>query len=131
MNQISLLRDNAADRKAALEADIYAAGGYSAVGKELGLSDDAKNAATMLSNKVNRSGRHDLKDLEVWQIKQWARERTGRSRLTEFECAELLADLHWVTKEEQIERKEQALETLLEKVHHELQELKAARKVLR
>lgn len=118
-------------RKAALEADIYAAGGAAAVGVELGLSADPKTAATMISNKINRNGRHEFKDREVWQIKQWARERSGRSRLVEFECGELLADLHWVTKEEQIERKEKALETLLEQVHHELQELKAARKVLR
>lgn len=87
-------------RKAAIEADIYASGGAAAVGVELGLSADPKTAATLISNKLNRNGRHEFKEREVWQIKQWARQRAGRSQLHELECAELKFEGHWLTVEE-------------------------------
>lgn len=100
MNQIPLLKDHAAERKNAIEADIYAAGGYAAVGVELGLSDDTKTAATLLNNKVNRNGRHRLSDDELWQIKQWARERKGVSRVHELESDALKFQGKWLTSEE-------------------------------
>jgi len=100
MNQIPLLKDHAAERKNAIEADIYAAGGYAAVGIELGLSDDTKTAATLLNNKVNRNGRHRLSDDELWQIKQWARERKGVSRVHELESDALKYQGKWLTSEE-------------------------------
>lgn len=100
MNQIPLLKDHAAERKNAIEADIYAAGGYAAVGVELGLSDDTKTAATLLNNKVNRNGRHRLSDDDLWQIKQWARERKGVSRVHELESDALKFQGKWLTSEE-------------------------------
>ena len=100
MNQIPLLKDHAAERKNAIEADIYAAGGYAAVGVELGLSEDTKTAATLLNNKVNRNGRHRLSDDELWQIKQWARERKGVSRVHELESDALKFEGKWLTSEE-------------------------------
>lgn len=126
--QISLLKDYEADRKAALEADINAAGGQAAVGIALQLSDDPKTAATLLNNKLNENGRHRLSAREEWQIKQIARQHSGRSRLVEYECGELRADLHWVTEEEFIERKERLLESKLTEILNDLHEVRAARR---
>lgn len=122
MNQIPLLKDHAAERKNAVEADIYAAGGYAAVGVELGLSDDTKTAATLLNNKVNRNGRHRLSDDELWQIKQWARERKGVSRVHELESDALKFEGKWLTSEEIKAQKRQRTTELLKQLIEHLQE---------
>jgi hypothetical protein len=127
VNQALLFPDLSADRRNAIEGDIDAAGGLQIVGHELGLADDPVAAGKLLSNRVNENGRHRLSDFDVWQIKQLARKAAGRSRIVEFECDVLKADLHWVTQEEQVERSEQRLESLLDSVQAELQQWRAAR----
>lgn len=131
MTQEPLFTDLSATRLAAIGADVDAAGGEKTVGAALYPNLSPDTAARKVANVLNPKQRHAFTGEEEWRIKQMARAASGRSRLVEFECGELLADLHWITREEQIERKERALESLLEKVHSELQEWKAARKSLK
>jgi hypothetical protein len=100
MDQISLLKDHDDARKSALEADIYGAGGFQIVGHDLKLNDDPETAGRVLNNKMNENGRHRLSALEVWQIKQWARQRSGVSRLHELESDDLKFEGKWLTSED-------------------------------
>lgn len=127
MTQEPLFKDLSADRLAAIGADVDAAGGEKTVGAQLWPKMAPDTAGRKLSNALNPKQRHSLSDDEVWLIKQLARKTAGRSRVVEFECGELKADLHWITQEEQIERSEQRLESLLDSVQSELQQWRAAR----
>lgn len=127
MTQEPLFKDLLKDRLAAIEADIDAAGGKQMVGHKLGLHDDPTEAGKLLSNKIRKNGRHRLSDEEVWSIRQLARNAVGRSLVHEFESVELQADLHWITQQEQMERQEQRLESMMDQFLGELQKWKAAR----
>jgi hypothetical protein len=95
-----LFPDLLADRRTAIEADVAAAGGQQNVGVELKLDEDPIEAGKKLSNKIQRNGRHDLKDEEVWMIRELARKTTGRSRLHELECSALNYEGRWLTTED-------------------------------
>lgn len=100
MNQTLLFPDVLADRLAAIEADIGAAGGFQVVGHELGLSDDPETAGRILNNKLRQNGRHRLSDEETWRIKRLARKASGKSRLHELESDELAFEGKWLTTED-------------------------------
>lgn len=127
MTQQPLFKDISADRLAAIGADVDAAGGEKIVGCQLWPKLAPDTAGRKLSNALNPKQRHELSDDEVWLIKQLARKAVGRSRVIEFECGELKADLRWITPEEQQERSEKRLVTLLDQVQTELAAMKAAR----
>jgi hypothetical protein len=95
-----LFPDLLADRRTAIEADVAAAGGQQIVGLELKLDEDPIEAGKKLSNKIQRNGRHDLKDEEVWLIRELARKTAGRSRLHELECSALNYEGRWLTTED-------------------------------
>lgn len=95
-----LFPDLLADRRTAIEADVAAAGGQQIVGLELKLDEDPIEAGKKLSNKIQRNGRHDLKDEEVWLIRELARKNAGRSRLHELECSALNYEGRWLTTED-------------------------------
>ena len=42
---------------------------------DLGLADNPVDAGKLLSNRINRTGRHRLTDDDVWRIRELARER--------------------------------------------------------
>lgn len=115
---MSLIRDEKSERMAAIEADVYAAGGYQIVGHDLGLHEDPDTAGRVLSNKVNENGRHRLSASELWQIKQWARERKGISRIHELECDALKFAGKWLSSDEiramRRQRKAELLRQLIE-----------------
>jgi hypothetical protein len=127
MTQQPLFKDLLAERLAAIGADVDAAGGEKAVGSKLWKSLTPETAGRKMSNALNPKQKHSFTDDEVWQIKQMARTSVGRSRIVEFECGALKADIHWITPAEQAERSERRLEDLLHQVATELQEMKAAR----
>jgi hypothetical protein len=107
MNQLTLIQEDTSDqqivdridkkRRLAIKADVNAAGGQQKVGHDLGLDPDPEEAGKKLSNKLERNGRHDLKDSEVWRIREWARLRSGKSHLTELENQLLHYDGRWLT----------------------------------
>lgn len=113
MNQALLFPDLLADRRTAIEADVAAAGGQQIVGHELKLGDDPVAAGKLLSNKINQNGRHRLTDDEVWQIRQMAREKAGRSRLHELECAALNFEGRWLTSDDIKARRKKRKSALL------------------
>lgn len=101
MSQTLLFPDVLADRQAAIEADVNAAGGQQIVGHKLGLHDDPVEAGKLLSNKIRKNGRHRLTDEDTWQIRQLARDSAaGRSRLSELENAALNFEGRWLTSED-------------------------------
>lgn len=130
MTQEPLFRDLLADRLAAIGADVDAIG-TKQVCKHLWPDMAPETAQRKISNNLNPNQKHEFSDNEVWKIKTLARLNAGRSHILEFEARELTADLHWVTQEEQLDRKERAIEALLDKVHTELQEWKEARRTLK
>lgn len=108
MNQMPLIHDDADDleqiekridarRRLAIEADVNAAGGQQVVGHDLELDPDPEEAGKKLSNKLQRNGRHDLKDGEVWRIRELARQRSGRSQLSELENELLHFEGRWLS----------------------------------
>lgn len=114
MTQEPLFADLLRDRRAAIEADVAAAGGLQRVGELLGLADNAVDAGKMLSNKIQRCGRHDLKDEEVWKIRELARKSpAGRSRLHEIESGALHYEGKWLTNEDIKARKKKRKAALL------------------
>lgn len=113
MNQAPLFPDLLGDRRTAIEADVAAAGGLQIVGHELGLHHDPVTAGKLLSNRINDNGRHRLTDLDVWQIRQMARARSGRSRLHELENDVLDFDGKWLTSEDIKARKRKRRAALL------------------
>jgi hypothetical protein len=127
MTQEPLFQDLSDERLAAIGADVDAAGGEKVVGSALWPKLSADTAGRKLANCLNSKQKHALTAAELWTIKQLARKAMGRSRIFEFEAAQLQADIHWVTEVEQIERREQRLEGLLGQVFQELQDLKQAR----
>lgn len=109
-----LFPDLLADRRAAIEADVAAAGGQQNVGVELKLDDDPIEAGKKLSNKIQRNGRHDLKDEEVWRIKELARKSmAGKSRLHELESEALAYEGRWLTSEDIKARKKKRKAAIL------------------
>lgn len=100
MDQTLLFPDFRTDRRTAIEADVDAAGGLQKVGMDLGLADDPIAAGKLLSNRINECGRHRLTDHDVWFIRQFARERSGRSRLHELESDKLDFEGRWLTSED-------------------------------
>lgn len=99
-NSLPLFPDLAPDRRAALEADVAAGGGLQVVGHELGLDEDPVAAGKLLSNKINENGRHRVTASEEWRIRQLARQKSGRSRLHEFDSAVLAFEGKWLTSED-------------------------------
>lgn len=130
MIQEALFKDLLSGRLAAIGADIDAVGA-----KEIGLmlwpDMPVESAQRKISNNLNPKQRHEFSDGEVWLIRQRARKETGRSHLHEYESGLLNADLHWVTAEEHLDRKEQKLESLLEMVHAEFREWKEAKAAIK
>jgi hypothetical protein len=118
--QTLLFPDFLSDRRAAIEADISASGGLQVVGVELGLDEDPIEAGKKLSNKVQRNGRHDLKDDEVWRIRELARQRAGRSRLHEMESSALNFEGKWLTCEDIKARKKKRIAALMAELQKEL-----------
>lgn len=118
-----LFPDLLADRRAAIEADVAAAGGLQKVGELLGLADNAVDAGKLLSNKIQRNGRHDLKDEEVWRIKELARKSPGKSRLHELESDALAYEGRWLTSEDiKARRKKRKAALLAELIELEQEE---------
>jgi hypothetical protein len=111
-----------ADRKLAIEADIGAAGGQQIVGHALGLADDPQDAGKLLSNKLNQNGRHRLTDAEVWKIRKMAKEKSGRSRLTELENQLLNFEGKWLTTEDLKARRKKERAALLTRLQQLEQE---------
>jgi hypothetical protein len=100
MTQEPLFKDLSANRLVAIAADVDAAGGEKIVGAALWPKLSPDTAARKMSNALNPKQRHDLSHNEVWVIKQLARDAVGRSRVVEFECGELQADVKWLSKED-------------------------------
>ncbi len=100
MTQEPLFKDLSANRLVAIAADVDAAGGEKTVGVALWPKLSPDTAARKMSNALNPKQRHELSHDEVWTIKQMARAAVGRSRLVEFECGELQAEVKWLTKED-------------------------------
>jgi hypothetical protein len=119
-HQEPLFPDQLADRLAAIEADVDAAGGLQIVGHELGLADDPTAAGKLLSNKINKNGRHRLSDEETWAIRNLARQRAGRSRLHELESSQLNFEGRWLTTEDLAARRKKRIATLMAQLQAEL-----------
>lgn len=113
--------------KAAITADVEAAGGAKTVATLLWPDENIKTSHPRLLNACNPRQKQELGYHDIQQLKLLARKKSGASHIHAFESKALNCDLHWVSQEEQVERSERRLEDLLHQVATELQEMKAAR----
>lgn len=114
-----------ADADAAGELKDVAAKVYPDIAKK-----DPEKARNKLSDALRPNHAQKLEIDEAIEIIVDAVATSGRSSLIEHIISRLPKDsceFRWVPRLEQLERKERALEDLLDRVHTELQEWKAAR----
>jgi hypothetical protein len=117
----------------ALSADAEAAGELKDVAAKIYpdlAKKDPEKARNKLSDALRPSHAQKLEIDEAIEIIVDTVASSGRSSLVEYILSRLPKDgyeFRWVPKQEQIERHERRLETLLHQVATELQEMKAAR----
>jgi hypothetical protein len=90
--------------KAAIAADVEAAGGCKAVAQELWPDLDILKAIQKLSNACNSKQKAELDYHEIQIVKRLARTASGASHIHAYESKPLDCDLKWVTQQERAER---------------------------
>lgn len=113
--------------KAAISADVEAAGGCKAIAPDVFPGLSVERAIQRLSNATNPKQKQELDRDEMWTVCRMARRAVGKSNIFEWYANELDCELHWVTAEEQFERDERRLQSLLEHVASELADMKTRR----
>lgn len=113
--------------KAAIAADVEAAGGAKIVAAALWPDEDIEKSHPRLLNACNPKQKQELDYHNIQRVKLLARKKSGASHVHAHESKQLKCELHWITPDEQVERSEKRIETLLDAVQAELLEWKAAR----
>jgi hypothetical protein len=107
METLSLFQELADPKtalKAAVAADVEAAGGIKVVAALLWPETELTKAIQKLSNACNRKQKQELDYHEIQIVKLAARKASGASHVHAYESKTLNVDLHWVTKQEKAER---------------------------
>lgn len=90
--------------KAAVAADVEAAGGAKAVAAFLWPDDDLDTAHRRLLNACNPKQKQELGYHDIQRVKLLARKKTGASHIHAYESKPLNVKLHWVTPEEEVQQ---------------------------
>lgn len=101
------LENPAVALKAAIKADVEAAGGYKEVAKVLWPAQAGKDlikASQRLMNACNPNQKQELDYYEIQTVKQLARKASGASHIHVHESIPLDVDLKWISKQEKAER---------------------------
>lgn len=99
------LADPKSALKAAIAADVVAAGGIKAAAKFIWPDSDKPLADEQRLRNAGLQGQKQLLDyFDIQQLKLAARLRSGASHIHAMESKALKADLHWVTAQEEAQQ---------------------------
>lgn len=90
--------------KAAVAADVKAAGEAKTVAALLWPDDDLETAHRRLLNACNPKQKQELGYHDIQRLKLLARQKTGASHIHAYESKPLKCDLHWTTLEEEAQQ---------------------------
>jgi hypothetical protein len=90
--------------KAAVAADVEAAGGAKTVAAILWPDDDLDTAHRRLLNACNPKQKQELGYHDIQRVKLIARKKTGASHVHAYESKPLKVELHWVTVQEEVQQ---------------------------
>jgi len=90
--------------KAAVAADVDAAGGAKTVAAILWPDDELDTAHRKLLNACNPKQKQELGYHDIQRVKLLARKKTGASHIHAYESKPLKCDLHWVSVQEEVQQ---------------------------
>jgi hypothetical protein len=109
------LEDPRAALKAAIAADVEAAGGTKCAAKYIWPDSDKPLADEQRLRNAGLQGQKQLLDyFEIQRLKQIARRQSGASHIHALESKALNVSLHWVTLQEEAQHVAVSLGTVLE-----------------
>lgn len=109
------LADPKAALKAAIKADVEAAGGPKEAAKFIWPESQKPLADEQRLRNAGLAGQKQLLDyFEIQRLKQIARKRSGASHIHALESKALNANLHWVTLEEEVQQVAMSLGSMLQ-----------------
>lgn len=103
--------------KAAVAADVDAAGGAKTVAAVLWPDDDLDTAHRRLLNACNHKQKQELGYHDIQKVKLLARTKSGASHIHAFESKPLKCDLHWVTIQEEVQLVTISLSSAVQGLH--------------
>lgn len=103
--------------KAAIFADVEAAGGAKLVAAALWPDDDIEKSHPRLLNACNPKQRQELSYHDIQKVKLLARANSGASHVHAYESKPLKCDLHWVTLQEEAQQATACLSTAVQGLH--------------
>lgn len=118
--------DELSKLKAAVRADVEAAGGFKVVAAVLWPNSNPVTAQQKLSNACNPKQKQELDYHDTQKVKLLARRAIGASRIHEYESTPLDCSCHWITREEKIDRhavKLADVARVVQRIFQETQEL--------
>jgi hypothetical protein len=100
--------------KAAITADVEAAGGAKVVAAALWPDEGIDKAHPRLLNACNPKQKQELGYHDIQRLKLLARLKSGASHIHALESKPLNVDLHWVTLQEEVQRTAVNLKTAMQ-----------------
>jgi hypothetical protein len=102
--------------KAAIAADVDAAGGAKVVAAALWPDEDIEKSHPRLLNACNPKQKQELGYHDIQRVKLLARLKSGASHIHAHESKALNVNLHWVTVQEEVQQVAVNLSTALRDV---------------
>lgn len=90
--------------KAAIAADVDAAGGAKVVAATLWPDEDIDKSHPRLLNACNPKQKQELGYHDIQKVKLLARLKSGASHIHAHESKQLKCDLHWITPQEEAQQ---------------------------
>jgi hypothetical protein len=90
--------------KAAITADVDAAGGPKAVAAAIWPDEDIETTHRRLLNACNPKQKQELGYHDIQKLKLLARRKSGASHIHALESKALNVNLHWVTVQEEVQQ---------------------------
>ncbi len=103
--------------KAAVAADVEAAGGAKTVAAALWPEDDLDTAHRRLLNACNPKQKQELGYHDIQRVKFLARKKTGASHIHAYESKQLKCNLHWITVQEEAQQATVTLSAAVQGLH--------------
>lgn len=103
--------------KAAIAADVEAAGGAKTVAVALWPGEDIEKSHPRLLNACNPKQKQELGYHDIQRVKLLARLKTGASHIHAYESKPLKVDLHWITPQEEAQQATVNLSAAVQGLH--------------
>jgi hypothetical protein len=103
--------------KAAISADVDAAGGAKVVAAALWPDEEIEKTHRRLLNACNPKQNQELGYHDIQKVKLLARIKSGASHVHAYESKPLKCDLHWITLQEEAQEATACLSTAVQGLH--------------